>query len=244
MIKFVLGFFVLMFFASSYAAEGGGGNQALGEALSQQKKTFSQKMPKDVVDLYENNIKELKATGLDKQALNVGQKVPDVSVVLDGKTIPLSRIYGVGPLVLKFYRGGWCPYCMTELKHYEKMNADFKKNGAQIIALAPDTANEIRNTKTKNSLSYDVVADDHHVIARKFGLVYKVDPKVVENLKKSGIDLSVYQGHSEHELSIPATYVINKDGRVEFAYVDADWRQRAEPSTVLDAVKALTTAKK
>jgi peroxiredoxin len=238
MLKFVLSFMMLFNLASAFALDGAP-SDSLGEGLSQRKKTFSEKMPKDVVALFEKNIQEQKASGIEKQSLKVGDKVPDVMVDLDGKKVQLSRIYAKGPVVLKFYRGGWCPYCMMELKHYEKMNAEFKKAGAQILAIAPDNASQIRNTKTKNSLSYDVVSDDNHEIAKKFKLVYKVDAKVVEHLKKNGVDLSVYHGDNENELSIPGTFVIGKDGVVAFAYVDADYRQRAEPSTVLQAVKAL-----
>ncbi len=237
MVKFLLGFILLFGFARGYAESN---SISLGETLSQENKTFTEKMPKEVVELYEKNIKELKASGLSKQSLKVGDKVPEVNVMLGGKEVPLSSIYGKGPVVLKFYRGGWCPYCMAELKHYQKMNGDFKKAGAQILALAPDNATQIRDTATKNSLSYDVVSDDHHKIARKFGLVYKMDQNVVDQLKKNGVDLSVYQGNSDHELAIPATFVVDKGGKITFAYVDADYRVRAEPSTVLQAVKAST----
>lgn len=237
MVKFALIFCLLLNLTSLFARDTG--SSSLGEALSQRKKTFMEKMPKEVIDLYEKNINDIKASGLTKKALGVGDKVPDVSVSLDGKQVPLSKIYGVGPVVLKFYRGGWCPYCMLELKHYETANKDFRAAGSQIIALAPDTAAEIRKTKTQNSLSYDIVGDDHQAIARKFGLVYKVDDKIVQSLKSRGIDLSVYQGHNDLELAIPATYVVGKDGRVEFAYVEADYRLRAEPSVVLKAVQSV-----
>ncbi len=238
MLKFVLGFIVLLNFANAFALEGASGD-SLGEGLSLRKKTFTEKMPKEVVDLFEKNIKEQKASGIESQSLKVGDKVPDVLVDLGGKKVQLSRIYAEGPVVLKFYRGGWCPYCLMELKHYQKMNAEFKKAGAQILAIAPDNAEQIRETKTKNSLSYDVVSDHHQAIAKQFKLVYKVHPKIAEVLKKSGIDLSVYHGDNENELSIPGTFLVGKDGIVAFAYVDADYRQRAEPSIVLQAVKAL-----
>ncbi len=236
MVNLIIGFLLLLSF--SHAASEGA-SSTLGEALSQKKKTFTQKMPKEVSALYEANIKELKESGLDKQSLKVGDKAPEVQVNLGGEKHPLSHIYAAGPVVIKFYRGGWCPYCMTELKHYQAMFPEFKKAGAQILAIAPDTAAEITKTRTTHALSYDVVSDEGHAIAKKFGLVYKLDQKVVDQLKKNGIDLSIYQGNNNNELAIPGTFVVGKDGKIAFAYVDADYRVRAEPAQVLKVVKAL-----
>jgi peroxiredoxin len=237
---FVLNIFLSLFLVFSAFAQGDAGRGGgLGEALSQKKKTFSEKMPKEIVELYEKNIQEIKGTGLEKSALNVGKKAPDVMINFHGTKRPLSSVYGRGPVVLKFYRGGWCPYCMTELKHYDNMIEDFKKAGAQILAFAPDTEAMTKKTQSTHDLSFDVLSDEGHAIARQFGLVYKLDDKVVGNLKKNGIDISVYQGNNDKELSIPATYVVNKEGKIVFAYIDADYRQRAEPEDVLKAVKAV-----
>lgn len=234
MVNLVLGFILLI--GQGFAQSG---NASLGEALSQKRKTFSEKMPKEVVQLYQNNIKELKAAGLEKQALKVGDKAPEVMINIKGEKHPLSHIYASGPVVLKFYRGGWCPYCMAELKHYDQMFDQFKKEGSQILAFSPDTEVMSKKTETTNDLSFDVLSDGGHAIARKFGLVYKLDQKVVDQLKKDGIDLSVYQGNKNNELSIPGTFVVGKDGKIAFAYVDADWQKRAEPESVLKVVKSL-----
>lgn len=231
---------LLIMASAAFANENSAGAGAtLGEALGQQKKTFTEKMPKDVVDLFERNVQDMKGSGLEKKALTVGKKVPDASINLNGTKVSLRQIYGRGPLVLKFYRGGWCRYCMTELKHYDSIYNEFKEAGAQIIALAPDTEKMTKKTRSLHELDFDVVSDKGHELARKFGLVYKADDKIVEALKKNGIDLSVYQENGSHELSIPATYVIDRDGTIAFSFIDADYRVRAEPSDVLKAVKAL-----
>lgn len=218
---------------SVYAGPG-----SLGEALSQRGKTFSEKMPKEVFELYQNNIKDMQKAGISKKALKVGDKAPDVKFTVSGEELTLKELYSTGPVVLKFYRGGWCPYCMTELRHYDQMIESFNKVKGKIVALSPDTFESSNKTRATNELSFDVLSDPDHAVARKFGLVYKLDQKVVDQLKKDGIDISVYQGNDKSELSIPATYVIGKDGRISFSFVDVDYRKRAEPETVLEAVKA------
>jgi peroxiredoxin len=237
MIKLLLCFLLLS--VAAFAADVDRASGSLGEALSQQEKTFSEKMPKDVVELYQSNINDQKKAGITKKALKVGDKVPAFNIMLNGKSTPISSVYAKGPIVLKFYRGGWCPYCMIELKHYDQLDADFEQANSQILAFSPDTTEVTTQTVSKNELSFDVFSDKNHEISRKFGLVYKVDQKIVDGLKKGGIDLSVYQGNGNNELAIPATYVVDKTGKIAFSFVDVDYRKRAEPSEVLKVVKAL-----
>jgi peroxiredoxin len=243
--KFMICLLLVINFA--YAQNGHNGGTSLGEALYQQKETFVERMPKEVVKVYDDNIKTLKKAGIEKEALNVGDKAPQVNIPLDGEPYPLANIYGTGPLVLKFYRGGWCVYCMTELKHYEAMYDEFKAAGAQIVAISPDTAEKIQRNRVTGNLSFDVISDEDHAIARAFNLVYQLEEKMIERLKADGIDLSVYQGKNgdeDQELAIPATYVIDTDGRIAFAYIDADYRQRVEPSDVLKVIKKMKKSKK
>jgi peroxiredoxin len=230
-IKIILSFVLLMNMAQA---------KTLNEALTKEYETFTEKMPKDVVKLYQQNIKDLKAAGIEKQTLNVGDKAPDIQLNLGGELWPLSSVYAAGPVVLKFYRGGWCPYCMAELKHYKEMYDEVKKAGGQLIAITPDTSDMIQQNDITSNLPFDVISDEGHALAEQFGLVYDLDEKVIEQLKKDGIDLSVYQGNDDGKLAIPATYVIDQNGKIAFAYVDADYTKRASPEKVVKVIKELS----
>lgn len=227
MMNFIIG---LLIFSTAVFAE------PLGDAMRAHHKTFTEKMPQDVVDLYQSNIRELKSAGLDKQSLKVGDKVPNIEVMIDGKRVPLSRLYAKGPVVIKFYRGGWCGYCLTELKQYQDMAVEFQKAKATIIAISADTELNSQRTKRTNKFSFELMSDDNLKLARAFKLVYKVDSKILENLKQNGVDLASYQGNNKSELPIPGTFVVDKNGEIAFAFVDADYRVRAEPTQVLHAV--------
>ncbi|WP_408099232.1 peroxiredoxin-like family protein [Peredibacter sp. HCB2-198] len=216
-----------------FARDGGGA------AISRKKSTL-EKSTKEVTDLYEKNIQQMKAGGLEKKALKLGDQAPEVEVTIAGETMPLSYVYGARPLILKFYRGGWCGYCVNELKDLQEVNANVEKAGAQILAISPDTDEEIQKTRDTNKLTgFDIVSDKGHAIASKFGLVYDLDSTVAEALKKQGIDLAAYQGDDKADLTIPATYVINKKGEVIFSYVDADYRNRATKDELFNAIRSL-----
>lgn len=213
--------------------------QVVSEGVPMKRKTYSDVMPKDVVDLYVQNAKSLKESGLEKKSLKVGKSAPDLSLNLGGKKLALEQIYGAGPLVLKFYRGGWCSSCLKELKDYESLYPEFKKAGAQVIAISPDSAMMSKKTAEKNHFSFDIVSDEGHQIAKAFGLVYKENPKILEHMKKAGINLNEFQGKNEGDLVMPGTYVLTEKGIVAFSFVDADFRVRAEPSSVLEVVQQL-----
>lgn len=213
---------------------------SLGEALNAKKKSIIQQSPKEVTELFEKNVQVMKASGIEKKALKLGDKVPEIDVTIAGETMPLSLVYGARPLILKFYRGGWCAYCITELKHLQDVNGRVENAGAQILAVTPDTVEMVDKTRKTNGIAgYDIVSDEKHSIASKFGLVYDMDSDVTKALKNMGIDIAAYQGDDKADLTIPATYVINKDGRVIFSYVDADYRNRAEPDEIMKAIRSL-----
>lgn len=213
--------------------------QIQGEAPSQKRKTYTEIMPKEVVDLYVKNAKDLKASGLEKKSLKVGKEAPKIALPLGGQKVALNKIFETGPLVLKFYRGGWCSTCLKELKDYEALYPEFKKAGAQILAISPDSGKMSKKTAETNHFSFDVLSDEGHEIARAFGLVYKENPKILEHMKKTGINLADYQSKNEGELVLPGTYVITQKGIVAFSFVDADYHVRAEPKSVLEVVQQI-----
>lgn len=190
----------------------------------------NQKVRKIITDANQ----KLRDNGLEKKAKSVGMTVPEFS--LNGKSIKDLVING--PVILKFYRGHWCPYCMIELKSYEQIYGEIQKAGGQLIGLVPDTKKFISKTKKKHKLSFEIYQDQNHNIAKKFGLAFKLEKNVSELYKKFGINLKESQGNSNNELPMPGTYVINKQGKIVYAFYDADYTKRAEPREVLNALKA------
>lgn len=178
---------------------------------------------------------KLKASGIEEKAVSLGMKIPNFKV--DGKNI--SDIYKKGPTVVKFYRGGWCPYCMTELKEYQGLLKKFESASCQIVALAPDLKKEISKTKRKHGLTFDIYRDEDNKIAKKFGLAFKLDKRLLPIYKKYGIELEKSQGNKNNELPMPGTYVVDKEGTIKYAFFDADYTKRAPANEVLKECQKL-----
>jgi len=219
-------------------------NLAFAESLESQLKVKREasksKTPKEIKKKMHKGVQTLKESGLADKALGKGKKMPPLNFLnANKKRIALYDYLEKGPVVLTFYRGSWCPYCMLELKAYQALVKDFEKYGATVIAVSPDLPMVSKKTKDKNGLEFLVLSDVNNRAAKLIGLSFKVDDDTRAIYKNFGINLSKNQGNDENTLPMPGTYVIDKKGMVQFSYVDPDYTKRAEPSEVLKVVKSL-----
>ena len=115
------------------------------------------------------------------------------------------------------------------------MLPDFRAHGAQLLGISPDLPDDSLTTREKQELEFEVLSDPGNAVARAFGLVFRLSGELRAIYTSFGLSLD----HSDWELPMPATYVIDRDGAIRFAHVDADYAQRAEPATVLAALVGL-----
>jgi peroxiredoxin len=217
---------------------------SLTEQLAAFKAGFKQRAAPERVALMETATADLKATGIESQALQAGSVAPDLTLP-DALNQPLrlSTLWQRGPLVLIFYRGGWCPYCNLELRAWQQHLPALKHMGAQLVAVSPQTPDNSLSTAEKNELAFPVLSDSSLQAATAFGVAFEMSPELIELYSRVGNDLPVLNGNGRWVLPVPATYVIDRSGRVVYAHVEADYRERAEPADVLEAVtKARDTA--
>ena len=203
---------------------------SLQERLDSRRDNANAKRSADVKKIMEDAQKELQKTGIEQSALGKDTKVPSFNV--GGKDI--SEYYKSGMTIISFYRGSWCPYCMMQLKEYEKFYGEIQKKGGKLIALTPDTKKEIAKTKKKYSLSFPIFSDKENAIAKKFGLAFKLDEKLKALYTKFGIDIKKNQGNENYELPLPGTYVVNQKGEIVFAFAETDYTKRADPKELLN----------
>ncbi|MGP1420614.1 MAG: peroxiredoxin-like family protein [Tannerella sp.] len=173
------------------------------------------------------------------KALKQGDKVKDFTLKnAKGEEVNLSVLLKKGPVVLTWYRGGWCPYCNLALKQLQEELAQIKEQGAMLVALTPELPDHSLTTQEKNALEFEVLTDLHNEVARSYGLVFKLDPQTAERYE-SMLHLSAHNGTDSSELPIPATYVVDTDGTIRYAYVNPDYKQRADAKTVVEELKKL-----
>lgn len=185
--------------------------------------------------------RELIASGIKASALKAGDRVEDF-VLNDagGRPVRLQALLGRGPAVISFYRGGWCPYCNIELRGLQRVLEQIIALGASLIAVSPERPDNSLSTIEKNNLSFPVLSDIGNVIARRFGIVYRLPDELVELVKASDLDLAEWNGEpGAVELPMPATFIVDREGVIRLAFVDEDYTKRLDPDEVLTALRGL-----
>ncbi|WP_165728822.1 peroxiredoxin-like family protein [Pseudoalteromonas sp. 31A1] len=197
------------------------------------------KLPADVLALMNTTNEELIAQHIKDNALQIGQKVESFSLANHkGEKIELADLLKKGPVIISFYRGGWCPYCNLELKALNDYLPQFKTQSAQLIAISPQLPDETLSTAQKNGLEFDVLSDVSNKVAEQFGLLFTLDERIQALYTEFGIDFEHYYGDKSFKLPLPATYVINQEGVITYAFLSEDYTLRAEPIDVMTALES------
>lgn len=200
---------------------------------------WMQSAPPEKRKLYEDGIEAVRATGVEQTALGIGDRAPDFALPsAGGGTIQLSELLKSGPVVLKWYRGGWCPYCNLELQAYQEWLPAFENEGATIVAISPERPKYAVSTAEQSDLGYLVVSDVGNAVARNYGLVFKL-PAGVHEAYLAAFDMTERNGDASGELPLAATFIVDEGGTIRYAFADADYRVRAEPSEVVAALRSL-----
>ncbi|MFC5051758.1 peroxiredoxin-like family protein [Rubritalea spongiae] len=208
--------------------------------LDARKDKFTKTAPEETIVEYNKGIKSVQESGVLEKALNVGDSAPDFTLKnAVGKDVTLSKLLKDGPVVLTWYRGSWCPYCNITLRNYQEHLDEFKKAGAQLVALSPELPDKSLPTTEKHALEFEVLTDLNSEVAKKYGIVFTMT-KWVEDAMRDYADLKKYNGASYDDTTLPlsATYIIQPDGKISYAFLDAEYRNRATADQILESLKS------
>lgn len=183
----------------------------------------------------DRHIAHLRASGAAERALKVGQKAPPI--VLSnalGRTVDVGALLAEGPVIVTFYRGGWCPFCNMELRAYQALLPRITAAGARVVAISPERPDESLSTAEKNALSFEVLSDVGHGVAKAFGLYYAFTDELRSAYDGFKLDIPGKNGTpDEWALAMSGTYLIGSDGVVLFADAGVDYRERVDPLDIL-----------
>lgn len=183
-------------------------------------------------------VEELRASGITERILAAGEPAPEFELAdSNGKPVRSSDLLASGPLIVNFFRGRWCPYCVAELEAWRDLWPEVRAAGASLVAISPQTVKQNSLAADQHELRFPVLSDAGNAVARKFRLVYALPDPLRAHYKSIFVNLPFINGDSSWELPLAATYVIGRDGIIRFAGADPDFRRRPEPA---DALRALT----
>ncbi|MBL4851984.1 MAG: AhpC/TSA family protein [Gammaproteobacteria bacterium] len=216
---------------------------SLQQQLDEFKVGFVANTPPDAQEKMEAAKQALADSGMLSGVPKEGDTLPEFTLSNQlGSPLTLSQLRANGPVLIVFYRGGWCPYCNLELRAYQAALDRINAAGAMLVAITPELADESLNTIEKNSLGFQVLTDDNASYARQLGLVHTLPEELRPIYDGFGIDLQKHNGKGQFDLPLPATYIVDTDGVIVKAFVDVDYTQRMEPEQAILALEAMITA--
>ena len=182
----------------------------------------------------ERAVEELFATGIEERILPVGATAPSFALRDSaGRTVQSADLLALGPLVVKFFRGRWCPYDMTELETWRDLYGQIRERGGLMVAVGPQIERQSDFMVGQHGLPFPVLSDPGNKVAEQFGVVWTLPDYLRDYYLSIMVNIPFVNGDRTWRLPLPATYVIARDGRVVFAEAHADFRVRPEPGEAL-----------
>ena len=185
----------------------------------------------------ERAVEDLFETGIEERILPVGAVAPEFALNdVTGLVVRSEDLLALGPLIIKFFRGRWCPYCITELEAWRELYGPLRELGSLMVAISPQTGRQSEFMAGHHGLPFPVLADPGNSLAEQFGLVHTVPEYLRDYYLSIMVNIPFVNGEKSWRLPLPATYVIGKDRKVLFAEAHADFRVRPEPDEALETI--------
>ncbi|WP_375560873.1 peroxiredoxin-like family protein [Bernardetia sp. OM2101] len=209
---------------------------SLTEQLSNKANAFKEKADPEKVKTYEAAIEKVATSGIIKQSKKEGDIAPNFTLPnATGQEVSLTDKTKNGYTIITWYRGGWCPYCNLTLAAWQDILPEIKAENIEFLAISPELPDSTLSTKEKNALEFEVLSDVGNKVAKEYGIVFPLDESIREAYKNMGLEK--YNGDASYTLPLAATYIINSENEIVYAFLDADYKKRAEPREVLQKVK-------
>ena len=142
------------------------------------------------------------------------------------------------PVIIMFYRGGWCPYCNAYLAKLRLVEAELRGLGYDILFLSADKVARVDKTARKEDLyEYTLLSDASMEVAQAFGVAFRVDDKTFRKLRRNGYNLEKRSGYDHHILPVPSAFLVGTDGLIRFQYANPNYKVRLDPQLLLTAAR-------
>lgn len=196
------------------------------------------RIPAEVLEVMDAATQALFNENLSQKSIKKGDTLATATLSnAKNEKVNIEELLEKGPLVISFYRGGWCPYCNFELRALQEALPQINEAGANLVAITPETPDNSLTTSEKNEIAFDVLTDANNNYARDLGLVFKMPESLQEVYNSFGIDVEAHNGNTNFELPMPATLVVNSNKEVSYSFVSEDYTKRADIPAILDALK-------
>lgn len=179
-------------------------------------------------------------TGIDTtlipKGLNVGDAAPEIIVTTaENKKNALSEYYKKQAVVIIFYRGFWCPVCNKHLSEFAKKSKQIEATGAKLIAITFESYDNVYKTKEQTGANFTIISDIDGSIRNAFDVNFKVTEDYQAIIQdKFQVSIAETNANKQAELPVPATFIIDKNGKIIYKQFNPDYKIRASVDDILN----------
>jgi peroxiredoxin len=233
--------------------------RSLREIYSERKELIAKYVPAEVQAIHARVVEELKHSSIAERSIPVGAPAPAFELPdHNGKLVRSSELLDRGPLVICFFRGRWCPFCVGQLQAMNAILPQLQIRGTSLVGISPQTVHQSYLMADQHKLQFPLISDAGNQVAKKFGLVYCVPEHQQEIYSRAFVNLPFINGDASWELPIPATCIVGTDPNtdnhrdhrvtqrkdpqrgypqqqdtIQYASANPDYTSRPEPSEIL-----------
>ena len=184
-----------------------------------------------------NNVAD---SAIQTKPLKVGDAIPD-ALVFDssGNKTSMHQIIK-GKTILIFYRGGWCPYCNTQLRDLAKSAPRLAELGYKIVGISTDSVTGAEKTSLKYDEAYTIYSDSLMHAAKAFGIAFRVDEKTLKRYALIGINLEKASGETHHLLPVPSVFITDSSLVIHYVYSNPNYKIRLKGKELMELAEKST----
>ncbi len=211
----------------------------LREIFAERKELISKYVPPQTQAVHAATITALKQQRLAANIFLVGAKIPEFQLQdHNNKTVSSSDLLATARLVLCFFRGRWCPFCVAHMEAMSLILPEIAEAGATLVAISPQTVQQSFFMRDQHKLRLPLLSDPGNKVAKQFGLTYRVPDEQKAIYQRAFVNLPFVNGDDSWQLPIPATYIIDRDGTMLYASANEDYTERPEPEEIIRLLRA------
>jgi peroxiredoxin len=224
------------------------------DTFAERKELIAKYVPADVQAIHARVVEELKESGISESALKPGDPAPQFKLPdHNGNQVRSDELLQGGPLVICFFRGRWCPFCVGQMEAMNAIVPQLQEFGASLVGISPQTVHQSYLMADQHKLRVPLLSDAGNQVAKQFRLAYRVPDYQQEIYSRVFVNLPFVNGDASWELPIPATYILGSNHRdhrvttmqtaekntVLFASANPDYTERPEPGDILQVLAQL-----
>lgn len=169
-----------------------------------------------------------------------GTQAPDVGLQsIHDRPVALSGLWQQQPILLVFYRGGWCPYCNGQIRELTNAYPQFEAAGVLPVLVSVDKPDATLALSASYEIPFPVLSDSGMDALEAYNVVLQLDDETAERYKGFGIDLEVWSGEDHHAIAVASAFLIDQDGVIRWSHADLDYQRRPSSMQLLSAIEQI-----